>query len=139
MESPDTGGGVLPGATLVTTNEETGVVREATTTADGSYFVAQWSRGATASRRGCRASRVSAPGLILTVGQMTPLDLTMEVGALSETISVTGEAPLIDVSSAEIGGHISAAELAELPAAAAVTWRLSGVSPEPTSFRRRDF
>jgi Carboxypeptidase regulatory-like domain/TonB dependent receptor len=115
----DTGGGVLPGATLVITNEDTGVVREITTTADGSYFASQMVPGRyriTVRMEGFKA--LDRRGVVLSVGQMTPLDLTMEVGALSETISVTGEAPLIDVTSAEIGGHISATELAELPAAA---------------------
>jgi hypothetical protein len=114
----DSGGGVLPGASLVVTNEETGVVRETTATADGSYFVAQMVPGRyriTVRMEGFKA--LDRRGVVLTVGQMTPLDLTMEVGTLTETISVTGEAPLIDVTSAEIGGHISATELAELPAA----------------------
>jgi hypothetical protein len=115
----DQGGGVLPGATLVITNEDTGAVREVVTTADGSYFASQMIPGRyriLAKMEGFKA--LERRGVVLAVGQMTPLDLTLEVGALSETISVTGEAPLVDVTSAELGGHISAAELAELPAAA---------------------
>lgn len=34
---------------------------------------------------------------------------------LAETLTVSGEAPLVDVSTAEIGGHISATELNDLP------------------------
>ena len=37
----DQQGGVLPGVTMVFTNEDTGIVREVTTNPDGSYFVAQ--------------------------------------------------------------------------------------------------
>ena len=113
----DQGGGVLPGATLVMTNEDTGVVRETTTTADGSYFVAQMVPGRyRMSVRMEGFKSLERRGIVLTVGQTATVDLTMEVGALAETISVTGEAPLIDLSSAEIGGHISAAEITELPA-----------------------
>jgi hypothetical protein len=56
-------------------------------------------------------------GVTLTVGQTTTLDLALEVGGLAETLTVSGEAPLVDVTSAAIGGHISAEELHDLPAA----------------------
>lgn len=114
----DSQGGVLPGVTLVFTNEDTGLVRESMSTPDGSYFAPQMVPGRyriSAKLEGFKA--LDRRGVTLTVGQTTSLDLTMEVGALAETLTVTGEAALIDLSSAEIGGHISAVELTELPAA----------------------
>ena len=39
----------------------------------------------------------------------------MEVGGLAETLTVTGEAALVDVTTAAVGGHISATELSDLP------------------------
>ena len=114
----DAQGGVLPGVAIVVTNEDTGILREVTSTAEGSYFVSQMVPGRyriTAKLEGFKA--LDRRGIALTVGQTTTLDLTMEVGALAETLTVTGEAPLIDVSTAEVGGHISAQELQELPAA----------------------
>jgi Carboxypeptidase regulatory-like domain/TonB dependent receptor-like, beta-barrel len=113
----DAQGAVLPGVNIVLTNEDTGAVREITSTADGSYFASQMVPGRyriTAKLEGFRV--LDRRGVTLTVGQTTPLDMSMEVGALAETLTVTGEAPLIDLSSAEIGGHISAAEITELPA-----------------------
>jgi hypothetical protein len=56
-------------------------------------------------------------GITVTVGVTQTVDLSLEVGAVAETITVTGVSPLIDVTSAELGRHISAEELAELPAA----------------------
>ena len=41
----------------------------------------------------------------------------MEVGGLAETLTVTGDAALVDITSAEIGGHISSEELNDLPSA----------------------
>ena len=41
----------------------------------------------------------------------------MEVGGVTETLSVSGEAPLFDVTTAEVGGHITAEELNDLPSA----------------------
>src|SRR5687768_15837756 len=114
----DAQGGALPGVTIVITNEDTGVVREIMSTSEGSYFVSQVVPGRyriAAKLEGFKA--LDRRGVTLTVGQTTTLDLTMEVGGMAETLTVTGEAPLVDVTSAEIGGHISAEELNDLPAA----------------------
>jgi hypothetical protein len=114
----DAQGGALPGVTIVITNEDTGVVREITSTAEGSYFASQMVPGRyriAAKLEGFKA--LDRRGVTLTVGQTTTLDLTMEVGGLAETLTVTGEAPLVDVTTAAVGGHISAEELNDLPAA----------------------
>jgi hypothetical protein len=114
----DAQGGALPGVTLVITNEDTGIVREITSTAEGSYFASQMVPGRyriSAKLEGFKA--LDRRGISLTVGQTTTLDLMMEVGGLAETLTVTGEAPLVDVTTAAVGGHISATELNELPSA----------------------
>ena len=113
----DQQGAVLPGAAITVTNEDTGVFREVVTGPDGSYFVSQMIPGPyriTAQLAGFKS--LERRGVVLVVGVTQTLDLTLDVGALAETITVTGESPLVDVTSAEIGGHISAEELAELPA-----------------------
>ena len=114
----DAQGGALPGVNIVITNEDTGVVREIVSTPDGSYFAAQMLPGRyriQAKLEGFKA--LDRRGITLTVGQTTALDLTLEVGGLAETLTVTGEAPLVDVTTAAVGGHISADELNDLPAA----------------------
>ncbi len=114
----DAQGAVLPGVTIVITNEDTGSVRELVSGNEGSYFAAQLIPGRyriTAKLEGFKA--LDRRGITLVVGQTTTLDLPMEVGGLAETLTVTGEAPLVDVTTAEIGGHISAEELNDLPSA----------------------
>ena len=113
----DQQGAVLPGVAIVVTNEDTGVFREVVTTPDGSYFVSQIVPGryrVTAKMEGFRS--LERRGIVVEVGRTQTLDLTLDVGALNETITVTGDTPLVDLSSAEIGGHISAQEVTELPA-----------------------
>ena len=93
-------------------------VREIISRAEGSYFASQLVPGRyriAAKLEGFKA--LDRRGITLTVGQTTTLDLTLEVGGLAETLTVTGEAALVDVTSAEIGGHISAEELNDLPSA----------------------
>jgi hypothetical protein len=113
----DTSGAVLPGVSIVVTNEDTGVFREVFTTSNGSYFVSQIVPGhyrMTAKLEGFRG--LDRRGLIVEVGKTLTLDLSMEVGALAEVVTVTAASPLVDLTTAEIGGHITADELTDLPA-----------------------
>ena len=112
----DSQGGVLPGVNITVTNEDTGVYRTVVTSAEGGYAVSQIIPGRyriAAQLEGFKT--LDRRGVTLVVGQTTTLNLNMEVGGLAETLTVTGEAPLVDVSTATIGGHISASELNELP------------------------
>jgi hypothetical protein len=114
----DTQGAVLPGVTVTVINEDTGLVREMITGASGNYFMPQMLPGryrVTAKLDGFKA--LDRRGIVLAVGQTTTLDLTLDVGDLAETVTVTGASPIVDLSTAEIGGHISSEELQELPAA----------------------
>jgi Carboxypeptidase regulatory-like domain len=114
----DSQGGVLPGVTLVVINEETGIRREVVTEPGGSYLVSHLVPGqyrVSAKLAGFKA--LDRRGIVLIVGQTTTLDLALEVGELAETITVSAESPIVDISTAEVGGHISAVELQELPAA----------------------
>ena len=56
-------------------------------------------------------STVERTGIQLLVGQTAALDLEMGVSTLQETVTVTGEAPLLDVSSSDLGGNIDAPSL----------------------------
>ena len=54
-------------------------------------------------------------GIVLTVGQQLAIDLKLEIGAVSETVSVTAEAPVLDTSSIESGALIDNETLMGLP------------------------
>jgi hypothetical protein len=54
-------------------------------------------------------------GLVVAVGQELTLDLTLPLGGLTEEVSVTGEAPLVEVTTSRIGSNISSAEIDTLP------------------------
>ena len=55
-------------------------------------------------------------GLLLQVGTQMTINLALAVGGIEETVTVTGQSPLVDVTSARVGGNIGTAELSELPA-----------------------
>ena len=112
----DETGGALPGVTVFIQNEADGTFREVITGGDGSYFAAQLLPGTfsvTAALPGFTTFQTT--GYALTVGQTVPLNIILGVGALEETVTVSGQAPLVDLTSAEVGGTLDSAELTEMP------------------------
>ena len=110
-------GAVLPGVAIVVTNEETGVFREVTSSAEGTYSARRSCPAATRSSRGWRASGPwSGAAWCVQVGTTLTINLTLPVGGIEETVTVTGQSPLVDTTSATRRRQHRTAELSELPA-----------------------
>jgi hypothetical protein len=112
----DEQGGVLPGAAVVITHQESGVFREVVSNTDGTYFVTGIVPGTyrvTAKLSGFRP--FERRDVLTEVGRTVTLDLTLVVGGLEETVTVTTDAPLVDITSNQVGGNITEGELTELP------------------------
>ncbi len=112
----DPQGGVLPGVTLVVRDQESGMFRETVTGPDGSYFISGIRPGryeVTAELQGFK--KYSRRDVVVEVGKTATVDIQLEVGGLEEQVTVTGETPIIDTTSKEVGGHISSRELVDLP------------------------
>ena len=107
---------VLPGASLTIRNQDTGTFREAVSNADGAYFLTGLVPGTYELRVTLSGFReLVRPDIRLEVGRTTTVDVVLEVGRLEESVTVTTETPLLDLTSKEIGGHITGRELVELP------------------------
>jgi Carboxypeptidase regulatory-like domain len=107
----------MPGVAIVVTNEETGVFRDVVTGPAGTYFASQLVPGrykVAAKLQGFQTTERA--GLVLQVGKTLTINLSLTVGGLEETVHVTAESPLVDTTSAKVGGNIGTAELSELPA-----------------------
>ena len=112
----DAQGGVLPGVSVVLTNQGNGTFRETISGADGSFIASGMVPGTyavTAELAGFK--KFERRDVVLEVGRTTSLDLPMEVGGLEETVSVTAESPIVDLTSKEIGGNITSETLVKLP------------------------
>ncbi len=112
----DEQGGALPGVAILITNQDSGTFREALSGGDGSFFASQMLPGTftiTAQLPGFRT--FERTGFAIGVGRTLDLDIVMTIGQLEETITVSGEAPLVDLTSAEVGGTITSEDLTELP------------------------
>jgi hypothetical protein len=111
----DTTGGVLPGVAIVAVHEASGNTFETATDARGEYRlpVRVGTYQITATLEGF--STTTRGGLQLLVGQQAIANLEMAPSSLQESVTVTGEAPLVDTSSSMLGGNVDPRQVAELP------------------------
>jgi hypothetical protein len=112
----DASGGVLPGATVTVTNTETGQVRSTTSEATGNYSIPLLPPGqyrVEISLDGFKQTRYDA--IRLEVGQNQRVDGRLELGSISEQITVTGETVFVDTNSSAVGTVIDRERLEKLP------------------------
>jgi hypothetical protein len=112
----DSQGSVLPGVTVTVRNQDTGMFREAVSADEGTYFISGLVPGVyeiTAELQGFK--KYARQDVRLEIGKTATVDVPLQVGSVAETVTVTAEAPLVDVTSKEVGGNIGSRELLELP------------------------
>lgn len=97
----DQNGAVVPGATVTIINNATLLKRDSVTNGEGSFTVPLLQPGnytVRAQHDGFRIAQID--NLILNVGDQKTSQIPLQTGDVSETVNVTGEAPLIDTSPA---------------------------------------
>ena len=67
------------------------------------------------SRRASRLSTVVISGVEVLVGQNAAISMRMTVANVQETVTVTGESPLVDVASTQVAGNVDRRQMEELP------------------------
>jgi hypothetical protein len=114
----DTSGGILPGADVELTNEETGIVERQVTSATGE-FIFNYVPGGTytlaLSIAGFKTH--TSKGISLGAAQTVRRRFELEVGTMEESVTVSGEAPLINTASPEQRINLDPLEVKTLPAA----------------------
>lgn len=112
----DAGDAVLPGVTVTVTNENTGVVRTAVSNGEGQYFLPGLEPGVYGIKTDLPGFAPSArEHVTLAINATITLDFKLALVGVAETISVTGEAPLIEVTQSKVATRIEATELQNLP------------------------
>src|SRR5690242_6254848 len=111
----DSTGGVLPGVTVTALHEATGTQFVGVTDTLGVYRmpVRIGDFRITAELPGF--ATITRTGVTLLVGQTATLDLQMAPSTVQESVTVTGEAPLVDMKNSSVGGNLDAKQLSEIP------------------------
>jgi hypothetical protein len=112
----DTSGSVVPGVTVTVHGDLTGLTRTATTNRTGDYSFPLLPTGAysvTAELTGFSVAKQA--GIRLNVDQVARIDLTLAVGAATETIEVQARTAMIETSAATIGQVVTEKQITELP------------------------
>lgn len=112
----DRSGAVVPRARVTVTNVDTNFSRSVNTDALGQYSIQFLPTGAyrlevTAGN----FKKFVQSGIILDVGRRARVDPTLELGTVTETISVTADAPLVNTASATVGRTVDNVEITNLP------------------------
>jgi hypothetical protein len=111
----DSTSAVLPGVAVRAVHDATGTTFETFTDERGTFRIPVriGLYHLTAELPGFAA--LQRMGLEVLVGQQVTLNLEMMPSSVSESVTVTGEAPLVNVSSSQLGGNIDSRQLSELP------------------------
>ena len=105
----------LPGVTVTVTSQQTGAIRTAVTESDGTYTITNLGPGTYVVVFDLSGFAPRKETVLLGVGQVKPTDVTLGVGAVTEQVTVSANAPVLDMSSARIGVNISPEEVENLP------------------------
>ena len=126
----DQTGAVVPGAEVKARSADTGIEVSATSTSEGYYTLPALQPGryeVSISKQGFVPVRQT--GLELTVQQVARLDITLQVGSLSETVEVRAQTPLLDSESSTLGQVIGNKQVTELPLLGRNTYALAMLVP----------
>ncbi|HET7696029.1 MAG TPA: TonB-dependent receptor [Vicinamibacterales bacterium] len=112
----DTGGGVIPGATVVVKNDATGVTYETVSSSTGAFSVPSLDPGtytATVSLSGFKTSVIS--NIRLLTATPASIDVKLDVGALTETVEVRASSTLVQTQSSAVTSTMAVEQLKQLP------------------------
>jgi protocatechuate 3,4-dioxygenase beta subunit len=126
----DPSGAAVPNAQVTLTNTATNTVRTAVTGSDGAYAFTEVQPGTytlTVEAQGFR--KYERRNLVLQVSLPATVNVRLEIGAVSQVVSVTAEAPLLNRTDASLGQTMGSLEIQELPLEARNVPQLLSLQP----------
>jgi outer membrane receptor protein involved in Fe transport len=134
----DPEGLALPGATITATEQNTGLTRNVVSAENGAYTMPNLEPGLyTVTVEMPSFATLKRTDLALSAGSAVTLEFKMQLGGIEEAVEVTGQAPLIEKTSNQIGGSLSSKEIEEVPSNfrnfTALTQLIPGMTPNPAA------
>jgi len=112
----DQSGAAVAGATVVVTDVERGTARTLTTDPSGAYVAADLQPGTYKIRVEAKGFKtVERPSVPIEVATDVRADFTLTPGQVNETVTISEEVPLVNTTSATLGGTLSNKEINDLP------------------------
>ena len=130
----DPSGAAIVGAAVTATNTEQGTDWKTESNAQGIYFYPRLPPGeydVKVESAGFKAT--TRRGLTLEVNQRARVDIVLELGQVTESIDVTGEAPLLNTDTTIVGQTVDATTLTETPLASRNFVELTLLAPGVTT------
>ncbi len=112
----DAQGGVLPGATVTARHVETGTLRTVVASANGTFRMPALPVGLyTIDVELAGFAKAVREGLTLGVGQTADVEFRLKLATMAETVTVVGEAALVETKKSDISGRIDTKQIEALP------------------------
>lgn len=112
----DQSGGVVPGAKVMVSNVQTGLTRQTVTDSSGHYRAVDLPEGTytvSVSARGFTPLRKT--NVVVVIGQVNEQDLRIKLGAVTQTVTVTGGAAVLQTETTDVHTEISSVAVENLP------------------------
>lgn len=112
----DAAGAVVPGAAVAAINNETKVENKTTSTSAGAYTIPYLPQGTYTIRVTMAGFRqASAENVVLRAAQTLTVNISLEIGQVSEKVTVSDTPPLLEAGTAEMGSYINKEEFQAWP------------------------
>jgi hypothetical protein len=122
--------GVIPGASVTIVNESNNITRETVTNGVGEYSFPALNPGEYTVKATVQGYKTfERKGVRVGTQDFLGLDIQLEVGALAETITVTGESPLIETMNASTGDVLDTKSLESIPTPGRSVFLMANLTP----------
>lgn len=135
----DPSGGIVQGAEVLVTQKATGMVRQVLTNSVGLFRVPAIPAGEVEVRITAKGFRpMVRKGISLSVNESATIDVTLEVGAVDQEMTVNASASQVNTSTSELGYLVSESAMRELPLNGRNYTDLALLQPGVVAFPHRD-
>ena len=136
----DASGGLLPGVTVTVHNTDTGSERVVVTDANGLYRATLLPLGTyqiTAELAGFK--KLQQTSIPITAGSTAVINMSMEVGGVSEVVSVQADAAVVDLGKIDVGRNLNDREIHNLPLVSRNPYNFALLQPGVSGFENSEF
>lgn len=126
----DPSGAVVPGVSVVATDDATGVKTTAVCTTDGVYTVLYLTPGTyTVNFEKAGFKKFIRKGIVVQLSQVARVNARLELGSTTQAVTVTGQAALIATDTSERGTVLTGKLITQLPVEGRAVYNLTTLMP----------